>query len=124
MISCLFKPIRIGALLLMVMLTMSFSPPALQELIVQVPKISEKNQPNIAATLVQQNGISVNGYCGEQKIFLLLVDRSRQPGNEFLHTVFQQYQLEYHVKESCTIAQVRAMCGMPANNSSPNPSTN
>ncbi len=123
MIPCLTQPIRFGVLLLCVILSMAFTPPVLEELIVQVPKISEKNQPLITSMLAQNNGVSVNGYCKEQTIFLLMVDRNRQPGNEFLQTVFHQFQLEYHVKESCTIAQVRELCGMPASNTT-TPSTN
>lgn len=123
MVPCLLQPIRFGVLLLFTILSMAFTPPVTDELIVQVPKISEKNQPLISAALFRQNGVSVNGYCGDQHIFLLIVDRNRQPDNEFLYTIFHQYQLEYHVKESCTIAQVRELCGMPATNST-NQSTN
>ncbi|MGL5890395.1 MAG: hypothetical protein ACRC3B_10945 [Bacteroidia bacterium] len=123
MISCLFKPIRVGVLLLLVMLSTASTPSSLEELIVEVPKISEKNQLFISAELLLQNGVSINDYCSEKKMFLLIVDRNRQPGNEFLQTVFHQHELEYHVKENCTIAQVRELCGMPENNNQNNQST-
>jgi hypothetical protein len=111
------------ALLLSVVMLCAFipaPPTVLEEVIVQVPGTTDKNKTDIRTRLTAIPGVYVNGYCETLQIYLIRVDRAQQPGNDFLETVFHDhYQLSYYIKESCTIAQVRTMCGMPAEGSDP-----
>ncbi|MCU0433373.1 MAG: hypothetical protein MUC87_07975 [Bacteroidia bacterium] len=91
---------------------------AFSELVIEVPKVTVKNYSLLETALAASPGVFVNGYCEERKMFLLLIDRSRQPDNSFLDQLLHNMELEYHVKESCTIAQVRDLCGMGTANQS------
>lgn len=93
---------------------------AMSELVVEIPGVNEKNQMQIHTALASTPGVFVNGYCEERRMFLLLVDRTRQANDEFLEKRMHHFQLEYHVKESCTIAQVRELCGMGSGSESTN----
>lgn len=113
----------VTALLLSVVMLCAFTPPSpvvLEEVIVQVPAANAKNIADIRSRLTSFPGVYVNGYCESLQIYLIRVDRAQQPGNNFLEAVFHdQYQFSYYIKESCTIEQVRSMCGMPAEGSDP-----
>ncbi|MCA6364073.1 MAG: hypothetical protein IM638_13615 [Bacteroidetes bacterium] len=113
----------VWALLLSVTMLFAFvpAPPVvLEEVIVQVPSTTNKNVTDIRTRLTAIPGVYVNGYCEDLQIYLIRVDRALQPGNSFLETVFHDhYQFSYYIKESCTIAQVRTMCGMPAEGTDP-----
>jgi hypothetical protein len=121
MIIALRAPVM--ALLLSVVMLCAFvpaPPPVLEEVIVQVPATNNKNKTDIRSRLTSFPGVYVNGYCESLQIYLIRVDRSQQPGNDFLEAVFHNhYQFSYYIKESCTIEQVRTMCGMPAEGTDP-----
>jgi hypothetical protein len=94
------------------------SPPVLNELIVEVPGVTGKTELAIRARLSAVPGVYFNGYCENRKIYLLRIDRSVQPNNDFLDTIFHNdYQFSYYVKEDCTIEQVRTLCDMPSSSS-------
>jgi hypothetical protein len=117
-----FKPAKLAGFVaaLLCVVFLSATSPALSELVVEVPGVNEKNSQQVHTALASRPGVYVNGFCQERKMFLLLVDRTRQPDDEFLQQLMHRFQLEYHVKESCTIAQVRDLCGMGAGNESTN----
>jgi hypothetical protein len=119
--SYLFR-VRLTGLFIVLISVVFFSAstPALSELVVETPRVTEKNQLLLQNALASSPGVFVNGYCEERKMFLLLIDRSQQPDNVFLDELMHRFQLEYHVKEACTIAQVRELCRMGTGNESTN----
>ncbi|MCA6364071.1 MAG: hypothetical protein IM638_13605 [Bacteroidetes bacterium] len=120
-ISC-FSPAALAGFCIVCisLFSLSATPPALSELVVETPRVNEKNQLQVQTALASSPGVFVNGYCEERKMFLLLINRTQQPDNLFLDQLMHRFQLEYHVKESCTIAQVRELCGMRTGNESTN----
>ncbi|MGL5888930.1 MAG: hypothetical protein ACRC3B_03555 [Bacteroidia bacterium] len=90
-------------------------PPVLDELIVEIPNLSAKTESAIRARFTSAPGVYFNGYCEIRKIYLLRIDRSVQPNNDFLENILHNdYQYSYFVKEDCTIEQVRVICNMPS----------
>ena len=116
------QPASLAGVLVVSLCVVFFSAttPVMNELVVETPGVNEKNRQQVYTALSARPGVVVNGYCEDRRMFLLLIDRTRQPDNAFLEQLMHHFNLEYHVKEACTIAQVRELCGMGTGNESTN----
>ena len=89
-----------------------FSSPHVEELIIEIPKINEKNQADIQAAIVNAGGITFAGYCEKNKMMLFYVDRDIQANNTFLDTVMMPLGIDYNVKIGVSIKMLEADCGI------------
>jgi len=93
----------------------TITPPAsnYQELIIQIPKLNEKNTEDVKVTILNEGGILFLGYCEKMKVMMFKVDRTVHPDDRFLDNVLVTMGLPYSIKQG-TVAQVRTACEMPA----------
>jgi hypothetical protein len=113
---------------LMLGMTSSAKAQSTDELIIQVPGISEKNFEEVLRALTSLNGISYSGFCISEKCFFLVVDRAVSPDNTDLTTKIKSLQLDFDVKEGVAInkainncTEFRSPADSPVDNtSSPN----
>lgn len=82
-----------------------------EELLLQSPGVhQERNLDGIINELETLGGISYVGFCPNQNIILLRVDRKIQHDDKLIMETFTQKKLEIHIKGSATHAQVIAAC--------------
>jgi hypothetical protein len=86
-----------------------------EELIIQVPKSTAKNQAAIESAIIASKGVEFKGYCSSLQVYMMLVDRSVQANNQFVEDIMKSQELDFYIKEGSTIAGVKAACGMDAN---------
>lgn len=82
-----------------------------EELLLQSPGVHvERNLNSIVSELEALSGITYVGFCENQNVILLRVDRRKHPNDKLILETFTQKQLEIHIKTGATIAQVIAVC--------------
>ena len=84
--------------------------PAYQEVLVFVKQADEKNTETIRQRLRSAGGVVVSGYCGQQHIFYMLVDRNVHADDLFLDGIFRSLNLTFEPKIGVSIAQAQAAC--------------
>lgn len=81
-----------------------------EELIVQLPGISEKNFADVAYALSKITGVVNNGYCNSTKCFFLVIDRNINPDNSGVVSKIKSLEFDFHVKEGVTIQKAIDDC--------------
>lgn len=81
------------------------------ELLIQFPRIDDKTYPQIRSVIASIPGVTVDGYCATNQIFVLNIDRTIQPGDEAIFAALKTGDCgEYYVKTGATAANVYAAC--------------
>lgn len=83
-----------------------------KELIIQIDDLNEKNIAQVRTNLEATGGLTFKGYCKTFKVLMYAVDTDLHPDNSFLVPVFMNLSMGYLIKESGTIFQVQAACGI------------
>jgi hypothetical protein len=89
----------------------AFSPVLNNELILQFPKVDDKSYAQVRSTLASVQGVTVDGYCVTNQVFVLIIDRTILPGDEPIFVALKNANCgEYYVKTGATAADVYASC--------------
>lgn len=98
-----------------------------EELILQSPGVhSERNLDAIISELKALNGITYLGFCENQNVIFLRVDRRKHPTDKLILEAFVQKKLEIHIKTGATIEQAIASCPkvvLPNGQQAPDPTS-
>lgn len=109
-------------ILTMAILSLSFTTSAnnpWEEIIIQVPKLTAKNEAQIRTELTTNKGVQYVSTCMKLKVVSIRVNRNVQENNLFILNAFKTLQLEYFLKEG-TIAQIHQACGISTNDNNQN----
>jgi len=109
-------------LVAMAVLSWSFATPLnnpWEEIIIQVPKLSAKNEAQIRTALISNKGVQHVSTCMKLKVINIRVNRNVQENNFFILDAFKNLQLEYLLKEG-SIAQIHEACGISTNDNNQN----
>ncbi len=86
-----------------------------EEVIVEIPKLNEKNQQSIAQSFVANPGVEFRGYCKTFNLLMFVVDRSLQVNNNFVDITMHHEGLTFNIKQDVTIERMIGECGMETN---------
>jgi hypothetical protein len=84
---------------------------ATEELILQSPGVhAERNLDEIIRELEALNGITYVGFCTNQNVILLRIDRRKHSDDRYILAAFTSRLLEVHIKTGASIEQVISAC--------------
>ncbi|MCW3102008.1 MAG: hypothetical protein JWO09_448 [Bacteroidetes bacterium] len=86
--------------------------PALSELILSVPSITDKTYDDVRLILAGIEGVTLSGYCEQYKCFLIYYDPSKIKNGEAIAYAVQAANPSYatEVKTGASIAQLTSGC--------------
>lgn len=93
--------------------------PVYEEVIINIPGLTEKNYVVISQELEAMKGVQYRGYCRTFNIMMFVVDRTVQEDNFFIEDYLHERNMAFSVKEGATISRMYEECGMdtdPQNN--------
>ncbi|MFI5148554.1 MAG: hypothetical protein ACHQRM_02400 [Bacteroidia bacterium] len=61
---------------------------------------------SLKASLKATSGVTYLGFVKDRNMFLLKVDRSLQPHDDFMNTILRPYGWSYYIKEGTSINKV------------------
>lgn len=93
--------------------------PVYEELIVNIPALTDKNYVVISQELEAMKGVQYKGYCRTFNIMMFVVDRTIHDDNFFIEDYLHERNMACFIKEGATISHMYEECGMdtdPENN--------
>lgn len=87
-------------------------PPVLKQLILGIPATCSRNYDDIKSKLSSMGGVTLLGYCGQYKCFLLTYDANKIESADAIVKSMEEYKSEYksEIKEGTTIAKLIGSC--------------
>lgn len=86
-----------------------------EELVIQIPLLTEKNHMTIAQSIVANPGVEFKGYCSEYSVLMFVVDRNVQPDNNFMDETMHLQELQFFYKYDASIERLSEDCGIAVN---------
>jgi hypothetical protein len=82
-----------------------------EELLIQIPSMNRKQAETIFTAMDHLNGVKAEGYCADDHVLMLMVDRALQPGNDSIFLQLKNNGFpEFDVKKAAAFEVVRARC--------------